>query len=141
MFHPKFYKKNSAMLKSLILLPFLLILSCHCPDKLSQSTVSASEQTSLCRLNVSFISTGEGTDLEARKAFLDCVSAFEKKQKLKLVYEVVSWGREGEKDYCFRLSELNQAQQKEFIAECRKVLKNSNLVQLDENVEKKGGRM
>ncbi|MEO5569568.1 MAG: hypothetical protein ABIT08_15060, partial [Bacteroidia bacterium] len=48
-------------------------------------------------------------------------------------YEVFPWGREGETDFCFPLSELKEVQQKEFVNEIKVKYKGHDLVQFAEN--------
>jgi hypothetical protein len=86
------------------------------------------------RLSVSFISIGSGTDSEAKQKFEKFLSDYEAKNKTKLTYETVKWGREGEVDYCFKLEELKAKQQEKFIKELKDVLKDSKLVRYTENM-------
>lgn len=81
------------------------------------------------RFNVSFYSKGEGTDREARERFMKLIE----NQSPKIEFEEVTWGREGEVDYCLKLSELNKDQQKQFINKARELLKTSELVHINEN--------
>jgi hypothetical protein len=50
-----------------------------------------------------------------------------------LKVETFRWGREGEIDYCLKLSELNNQQQVKFIADTKELLKKSELVRYYEN--------
>ena len=84
------------------------------------------------RLIVSFISKGEGTDSEKRTAFLKYVESHPKKH----AYKTVIWGREGEADYCFNLSEF--ASKKEsmiFIEDIKKIAGGTDMVIISENAE------
>lgn len=53
------------------------------------------------QLVVSFISMGTGIDGQAHAKFKSAIENFNKKNKCKLIYDVKTWGREGERDYCF----------------------------------------
>src|SRR5688572_16103050 len=54
------------------------------------------------RFLVSFYSIGQGIDGDVQQKFLDWVNGYAKK----VVFEEAHWGREGEVDYCFKLTEL-----------------------------------
>jgi hypothetical protein len=49
--------------------------------------------------------------------------------------EAVPWGREGEVDFCFRLSELSSEDQASFINEMKKAMEGRKLIQFAENQE------
>ena len=69
------------------------------------------------RLVISFFSIGEGVNLKVNEEFEKFISAYSPKVK----HELVAWGREGEKDYCFKLTELSSVQQEEFIRKAKEV--------------------
>lgn len=84
------------------------------------------------RLIVSFISKGAGTDGPKRSAFTDYVAAHAKKP----VYKEVRWGREGEGDYCFTLSEFkSEADKQGFIDGVKKIVADSDLIVVSENAQ------
>jgi hypothetical protein len=85
------------------------------------------------RFTVSFISIGTGIDAKAKQEFLDFVQAFNTKNNVDVQFEKTSWGREGETDYCLKLSELKEEEQTRFIAEAKEALKNSTRVRYKEN--------
>jgi hypothetical protein len=64
---------------------------------------------------ISFISKGEGLDYKLVEKIDATINDFNKKNKTKITPEIVSWGREGEKDYNFILKNLSTPLQKEFI--------------------------
>ena len=82
------------------------------------------------RLHVSFISIGQGIDDDMRQKFIDWVNNFPKK----IAFEEAFWGREGEADYCFKLSEFSASEQEDFIKKAKELLLGSNLVNINENV-------
>ena len=47
--------------------------------------------------------------------------------------ETVKWGREGETDYCVKLSQLNSDEQAKFISSIKEIIKTSKLVRYSEN--------
>ena len=129
-------------MKNLLFLVSLVSLNClSC--KSNKETVKSDENTPTLVLNtanapvtyrliVSFISKGAGTDSEKRTAFLAYVNSHPKKP----AYKTVIWGREGEADYCFNLSEF--ASKKElisFIDDIKKMAAGTDMVHISENAE------
>lgn len=99
----------------------------------STTTTTTVEEntTQKYRLIVSFISKGEGTDSNKRKEFLTFIESHPKKPTAK----IINWGREGETDYCFTLSELLKKEQIEFVNQVKKIVAGSALVSVSEDVE------
>ncbi len=85
------------------------------------------------RFNISFISIGSGIDGKARQDFLNFISEYETKNNIQLEMETVKWGREGETDYCTKLSQLNSDEQVKFISSIKELTKTSKLVRYSEN--------
>lgn len=122
------------MKKYLFILPFLALAACHNAKKTHvDQPVSTEQETGNMRFIVSFISIGSGTDREAIRQFEAYVLKFEEKNKVKLNVQKTNWGREGEIDYCFKLSEVKAKQQEAFIEETKELLKNSTRVRYMEN--------
>ncbi len=122
----------------LYLLAVISIISCTNTKKIAEkNTTTTSQNTNMpetnYRLIVSFISIGSGTDKKAKQQYDQFISQYEQKYKIKLNYEITSWGREGEVDYCFKLIELKEKQQELFITETKEILKSSSLVRFKEN--------
>ena len=55
------------------------------------------------------------------------------KNNVKIISEISQWGREGDVDYCFKLTELNILQQDKFIKEAKELLNSYSLVKFYEN--------
>lgn len=111
------------------LISCLFMLSCS-------SSKNPSQQNSVdlnFRYKVSFVSIGEGIDQEALTNFKFFISDFEKQNKVKLMPTIITWGREGELDYCFTLVNLPKNKQVYFIDESKEILRTSTLVRFDEN--------
>ena len=102
-------------------------------DQTAGSKVAAPAQAAKNRFTVSFISIGAGIDYKAKAKFDAFVIDFGKRNGGKLKFETVGWGREGETDYCFALTELNARQQGAFVQESKALLKDNELVQMTEN--------
>lgn len=80
-------------------------------------------------LVLSFYSIGAGIDHEAKKSY----SEFLDKHKDRITVETTRWGREGEVDYCLKLSSLSEGEKKDFIDKSRQILEKSKLVHIREN--------
>ena len=77
---------------------------------------------------VSFISIGAGIDRDTVKEFEDFLST----KYPDISYEANPAGYEGERDYCFDLSDLSEEQQAAFREESTQILQKSKLVQISE---------
>jgi len=85
------------------------------------------------RLAVTFISIGAGTDPEAKTSLDAYVYDYKLKTRQPVAYVMIPWGREGEVDCCFTLTELNASEQKNFIEGMKKAFIGRDLVQINEN--------
>ncbi len=99
----------------------------------SKSSQIALKQDSVFRFTVSFISIGSGVDKKAKQDFNRFVDQFNSKNGVAIKSQLISWGREGESDYCFRLSELDKPLQEKFIIETKEILKASSRIRYFEN--------
>lgn len=129
-------------MKKLFFLASLVSLACI-TCKAKKETVKTTENTPASlsntpdapityRLIVSFISKGAGTDSEKRTAILAYVNSHPKKP----AYKTVIWGREGEADYCFNLSEFSSKKELiTFIEDIKKIAAGSDMVFISENAE------
>ncbi len=86
------------------------------------------------RLVVSFYSICCGINRQAQEKFDKFITGYEKKRGKRLAKTAIRWGKEGEIDYCLRLSELSPRERKIFIYRVRLLLKRSKLVHINENV-------
>jgi hypothetical protein len=135
-----------------ILLASLMTISCGSARNTSKSdevTVTSSNNTSqmnktedenACRLIVSFISIGEGTDPEARRIMDGVLDKWAKKAGKPIASEAIPWGREGEVDFCFYLKELSSGDQALFVKEMKEAMEGRNLIQFAENQESRNKR-
>lgn len=122
-------------MNKLISLLIIVVLSACSSSKKATAEPTATTETATknYRFSVSFISIGSGTDEKAKQQFDQFVTDFGTKNKVKVSYETAHWGREGEYDCCFKLSELDKKQQETFITETKEALKSSTLVRYKEN--------
>ena len=109
-----------------------LFLSLMGLSSFAHGQTQAGEQTS--RLVVSFYSICCGIDHKAQENLDKFIKRYEKAKGKQLTKAAVRWGREGEIDYCLKLSELSPREQKRFISKVRLMLKRSKLVHINENV-------
>lgn len=93
------------------------------PEKRSPQTADS------VRFLVAFISKGEGID-RTQKANLD---AWLKNQK-GADYSISPWGREGEMNYCFPLTNKSKSEQESFIRELKNQITDRDRVYFYENV-------
>jgi hypothetical protein len=84
------------------------------------------------RLVVSFISHGNGTNLEAAEA-LDLIVEAYAERGVDLGHTSHRWGKEGEHDECFTLAALDAAGQTAVVAEVQKAMAHDDRVQVQEN--------
>lgn len=127
-------RKNIALF--IICSCFLLSISCKsnnstkASDKDNKSTVNqATKQEEKYTLVLSFYSIGTGVDGNNLRKF----SEFLENYQPKLNPIVTPWGREGEVDFCFTLSELSTKQRSQFVKQVREQLKDCKLVHINEN--------
>lgn len=114
----------------------LLVLSCKsnnstkASDKTNQSTVNQNTiQEEKYPLVLSFYSIGSGVDGNHLRKFSEFLESYQPK----LTPIVTPWGREGEVDFCFTLSELSTKQRSQFVKQVREQLKDCKLVHINEN--------
>lgn len=98
----------------------------------AETPTNAGEQTIKYRLVISFISQGSGIDGDK----YDKITQFLDKHSKKPAYDVIARGREGERDYCMQLKEMNSSEQKTFIEELKKIAQGSDRVFINENAER-----
>lgn len=113
----------------------LLAIACNSAKKATENNNAKSIilPDSIYRFNVSFISIGSGTDSKAKQLFNEFITQFNNNNRVIITPEIVSWGREGETDYCLKLAELNNDLQNKFIADTKEMLKTSKLIRYKEN--------
>ena len=83
------------------------------------------------RLVVSFYSEGAGVDMKVKDEFEKFLNSNAKK----IAFEPTRWGREGETDYCLKLSELSASEQADLVKRAKELLSKTKLVHVDENAK------
>lgn len=115
------------------------ILFANCKTKSKTTTASVPNKTVAddgtkvqCRVAVSFISFASGIDAPV----YDKIEAYIKAHPKKPAFEIIPMGREGERDICMSLKEMNKDEIKVFIEELNKLAKTSDRVKVMENQER-----
>jgi hypothetical protein len=96
-------------------------------------TTTSELDSTLYSLVVSFYSIGEGIDFKVAKEYNQMLSAYTTKEGILLNFDKVSWGREGETDFCIRLNGLSKKEKEIFIKKSQEILKKTKLVHTKEN--------
>ncbi len=99
----------------------------------SQKEASPNKQAAVIRLAVNFISIGAGTDVDAKRVLDEYIKQYREKSGKMVSYVAHPWGREGEVENQFSLSELSEKEQSEFISGLKSALKGRELIQIEEN--------
>lgn len=100
-------------------------------DHANSPSVPTGVEDDSYRLVVGFYSKGEGIDNKVNDAFVKFLDSYSKK----IAYEPTHWGREGEIDYCLKLSELSPVEQDEFVKKAKDLLSKSSLVHVNESAK------
>jgi ABC-type glycerol-3-phosphate transport system substrate-binding protein len=123
----------------LVLIALTGLFACSSSKKSTENSNSEFEANaettadSIYSLRVSFISIGSGTDRKARKEYEQFIIQFEESNKVTVLVEKANWGKEGEIDFCIKLTGLGNDMQKQFIQGTKDNLKDSKLVRIYEN--------
>jgi hypothetical protein len=130
------------MKSKIIFLAFMMATACHCEKKSSgvkpadapkQQQAATDEVQGLNNLVVSFYSIGSGINHGAANKMENFIEDYIKKTNTKITYKKLSWGREGETDYCIELAVMNNAQRIKFISSVKNLLHEEKLIHLFEN--------
>ena len=124
---------------TLMILAAVTLMFANCKTK-SKATTSSDSTTKTaekdtkiqCRVAVSFISFASGID----GAKYDEIKKFIDNHAKKPKYDDIPMGREGERDICLGLKEMNSVEQKTFINELKKMAEGSDRVKVNENQER-----
>ena len=94
---------------------------------------SESDSDNVYALRVSFFSIGSGIDRKTRLQYEQFIKEFEQKNKVSILLDTTTWGKEGEIDFCIKLTGLSIELQQQFIQSTKDKTKDSKLVRLYEN--------
>jgi hypothetical protein len=96
----------------------------------STTTIADAE---LCRLMISFFSIGSGSEYKLIAELEDTIASYSDRTGKKIDFVVTPWGREGEKDFSFKLKELTREEQADFINRVKQITQKGKWVHLYEN--------
>ena len=102
-------------------------------SKESTNNQSNNPETEIYSLVVSFYSIGGGIDRAVAQEFDYLIKDFQEQFGENFVSERVSWGREGEVDYCIQLGKLKTASLDSFKSRAEIILKKTDRVHTKEN--------
>ncbi len=88
---------------------------------------------SMYRIIVSFISIGEGIDVNAVQQLEEITINHQRDFGMPLAKEEYRWGREGEVDICFKMKDSSRKAKDAFAREVRAKFEANKLVQIEEN--------
>lgn len=94
------------------------------------SNTSLSDSSDLV---ITFSSRGEGINANSVETLHSFIDEFESQYVVSIEVNINNWGREGERDYCFNLKNLNNKNKKIFIADAKVLLEKKKLVTITEN--------
>jgi hypothetical protein len=121
------------MKTKIILLCSIVMLSFACKHTKNTEKTTTTPSPTTYRAIVSFGSKGNGIDSKTIAALESYVITFGKKVDKTITFEKVNYGKEGEVDYCFALSELSKSKQDEFVQGLKNVTKSGQIVFVNEN--------
>lgn len=105
--------------------------------EVTETTIPAVEKVTVPTLPdslvVSFYSRGEGAPFKVIKEFDSYLSDYVNQASLKDLYDRIPWGREGEIDYCLRLSQLPNNKKLALINRIREITSKTELVHVTDN--------
>jgi hypothetical protein len=100
---------------------------------LPTSDETAASSQSYTDLVISFYSIGGGINGKALKTIENFIVEYSKKINKSIPYNKISWGREGEVDFCISLAQLQDEEKKTFVDETRHLAAQFDLVHFFEN--------
>jgi hypothetical protein len=82
---------------------------------------------------ISFYSVGEGINANAIDTIENFIAEYSKKINKAIPYSKISWGREGEVDFCISLAEIEGEQKRIFVQETRRLARQYEHINFYEN--------
>jgi len=114
------------------------MIACNNADEVTSNkqelSTSIALSDSVLRFQVSFISVGSGIDHAAKQQLSDLITNFNATNQATIVPEIIQWGREGEKDFRFKMDGIDLGIQEKFVSECTALLTENPLVKIYENM-------
>lgn len=112
-------------------------------EEIQNGTRQGQQQSTkeLNKITVSFISIGEGIDIEASENYKSFLDNWKSSIGKSITYETIYWGREGETDFCIDMTNISDSESRRLLSETRERVKNNSLVQIETNQECKVSRI
>ena len=82
---------------------------------------------------ISFYSKGEGVNVKAVETIEDFLKKYSTKINQPIPYNKISWGREGEVDFCISLAGLKGEDRRIFVDKTREIVRKFELINFFEN--------
>lgn len=120
------------MKTKIILLLSIVMLTFACKHTQKTTTTGAPAVT-IYRVIVSFGSNGTGIDAKTAAGLESWALSYGKKVGKTIKYSKVNYGKEGEVDYCFDLTNLSKSKQDECVQDIKNCTKAGSLVKITEN--------
>ena len=97
------------------------------------STPKIQIDSTIYSLVVSFYSIGGGIDFNVAKEYNQMLNSYTTSEGILLDFDKVSWGREGETDFCIRLNSFSKKEKEIFLEKSQNILKKTERVHTKEN--------
>lgn len=131
------------MIKYFVIAALSIATSIACKSKKAVTEVKGTTDTVVeisplnpqdsIRLSVSFFSPGSGINRDAYKKLERHIELFEEENGIILTIYKVPWGREGEVDFCFKLSTIDNKKAEAFVTSVKNLLAGAEKVNIKEN--------
>ncbi|MGD0710852.1 MAG: hypothetical protein ABR968_06680 [Bacteroidales bacterium] len=117
----------------IVLLLSVVMFTFACKHTKSTEKTTGPAAPTTYRAIVSFGSSGSGIDSKTVASLESYIINFGKAEGKTISYDKVPYGKEGEIDYCFPLTELSKGKQGDFVNGLNNVIKSAKLVTVKEN--------
>jgi hypothetical protein len=97
------------------------------------NTLKIQIDSTIYSLVVSFYSIGSGIDFNVAKEYNQMLNSYTTSEGILLDFDKVSWGREGETDFCIRLNSFSKKEKENFLEKSQAILKKTERVHTKEN--------
>lgn len=136
---------NNIMLNQIFTLLIVLFFA-NCKPSQNRETKKETKETnnkntesvtltdsSIYSLVASFYSRGEGIDFKVANEYKTFLLNYKTSNELALEHDIISWGREGETDFCIRFNNLSEKDKRLFLEKSQEILKKTDRVNIKEN--------
>jgi len=103
------------------------------PETSATSDEIQAQKDAYNNIVISFYSVGEGVNAKAIDTLENFIAEYSKKINKSMPYSKISWGREGEVDFCISLAEIEGEQKRIFVQETRRQARQFEHINFYEN--------